>query len=211
MNRWRIQEIGERGTRQRWFCTDKNRMCYERATHYLILRPGPGSIGPGRESRMRRCEKHAREFAARVGIVFPEKNRSPGRRVRPQGGSQAMMHLLCQHCLTAYLPKGRRQVLATGQHGEPAEMQRLTVGIARAPQPSQRYVEIAPRGSDGQPTQVERIALDLSHYDCDECNAPIRPGDRCAAHTVWLAWRPEPAPWEQEYLDALSVPTDSKQ
>lgn len=67
---WEIREIGDRGKRMRWFCT--HFLCYEPATHYLVLLPGKESIGMGSESRSRRCEHHARQFAEKAHIKFPE-------------------------------------------------------------------------------------------------------------------------------------------
>lgn len=45
--------------------------CCTPATFYLVLLPEPGTMRL-RESRMRRCEKHAREDAASLCIPFPE-------------------------------------------------------------------------------------------------------------------------------------------
>lgn len=45
--------------------------CCEAATQYLVMKPIPGTLHL-RESRRRRCEKHAREDAAGLRITFPE-------------------------------------------------------------------------------------------------------------------------------------------
>lgn len=55
-----IQKIGSKGLRMHWLCT--HFLCYQRATHYLVYGL----------SRSRRCETHAKEFAAQAHIDFPE-------------------------------------------------------------------------------------------------------------------------------------------
>jgi hypothetical protein len=54
--RWEIREMGVRGKRMKWMCTHGEGICSQTATHYLVMIPERKS---DRESRSRRCPKHA--------------------------------------------------------------------------------------------------------------------------------------------------------
>jgi hypothetical protein len=102
-----------------------------------------------------------------------------------------MRHLLCQKCAARYLPEGTREVFKRTRF-EPAEFQRLTVGIAGKPTAEQRTIFV-----NGDP-----IPQSLDFFECDECNAQINPGEQCAARTVWREDQGEIGKWEQEYFAA---------
>jgi hypothetical protein len=100
-----------------------------------------------------------------------------------------MRDLLCESCGNSKHKLTGVRMLYAGGGGEPSEYERVIWGRARKAQSDQRV----------------RYISDF-HYDCDLCNAPIRPGDRCMTWTVWVedrAWREgdEPAWWEDEYLE----------
>lgn len=100
-----------------------------------------------------------------------------------------MRHILCARCLEPHLPEGTRQIYAANDL-EPAEYQRLTLGVAGLPKPEQRWMRIS----------GVRTELPLDYFECDTCSGHIKPGDRCAAWSVWVDGQ-EPVPeWEQEYL-----------
>jgi hypothetical protein len=98
-----------------------------------------------------------------------------------------MKHLLCGECARAKI-QGYR--LLGSRPGEPPEYERINWGIAAQPTLRQRTIRAGDFAS----------SMDLRHYNCDSCNAPIKPGDRCCAHTAWLEGRAEPELWELEYL-----------
>lgn len=76
---------------------------------------------------------------------------------------------------------------------EPAEYERVTWGKARTPDPAERFVRM----------NDEILPVPTEFYICDGCNAPISPGDRCMAWSVWGDPMPEPPAWEQEYIETL--------
>lgn len=55
-----VTVIGPKGLRMKWLCS--HFLCYRKATHYLVYGL----------SRSRRCEVHARDFAAKAGVEFPQ-------------------------------------------------------------------------------------------------------------------------------------------
>jgi hypothetical protein len=67
---WEIRPIQPKSIFRMNFCSEGT--CSSPATHYLVLLPQPRTMRQ-RESRMRRCEKHARENAERMGLAFPEQ------------------------------------------------------------------------------------------------------------------------------------------
>lgn len=99
--------------------------------------------------------------------------------------------LLCVDCALRRLPAGTRRIQERSEEGEPAEYQRLVVGVAKAPNPETHVITV----------NEAVYPLDPSFYICDDCNAAIRPGDRCAGWTVWLEWMEEPPEWEGDFLE----------
>lgn len=65
---WEIRPIKPESLFKWNWCTEG--ACHEPATHYLVMHPNWPLAQ--RESRSRRCEKHAREDAKSLRIVFPE-------------------------------------------------------------------------------------------------------------------------------------------
>ncbi len=105
-----------------------------------------------------------------------------------------MMYVLCGECVKKKEP-GTRLIYERSEIGEPAEFQRVTVGTARRPKAEQRYIKV----------NNEKTDLDLGYYNCDTCNAEIRPGDLCGAWTVWTEETGPIAFWEGEYLEPLTI------
>jgi hypothetical protein len=104
--------------------------------------------------------------------------------------------VLCARCAKWHEPAGTRMVLerlkgTDGDPDAPAEFQRLTFGAAKPPRVEQRVAYI-----NGVP-----YPMDMDHFDCDQCMAPIKPGDRCAAWTVWSEETGPVAEWESEYME----------
>jgi hypothetical protein len=107
-----------------------------------------------------------------------------------------MMHVLCASCIELHGPSGERQIRprSASISGEPAEYERVLRGIALTPQSTQRYILVNDTKKD----------LPLDYYNCDLCNAQIRPGEPCGTWTVWTdATGPIPA-WEHEYLRVIA-------
>jgi hypothetical protein len=107
-----------------------------------------------------------------------------------------MRHILCEGCAGKHSGEGRRMLLAATAF-EPAEYERIMVGIARTPTPDQRVMTIG----------TEAMKLAPGYFNCDDCNERIMPGEPATARTVWVADR-EPAPWEHEFLDFPNVKVD---
>jgi hypothetical protein len=105
-----------------------------------------------------------------------------------------MKHMLCETCGAKYAPPGRRELFAATDY-EPAEWGRVIVGAARHPQMEQRYMRV----------NDEVFPMSLEHYDCDQCNRPIRPGDPACCVTVWRTNRPEPPEWESGFIGAEAL------
>lgn len=80
-----------------------------------------------------------------------------------------MRHLLCADCAED-LKDGTREIY-------PGEFQRVQWGIVREPNAEQRTQYV-----NGEP-----IHLQPGHYDCDNCGAPIPPGTRACAESVWTS------------------------
>lgn len=74
MSEWEIRPIKPKSIFKYHWCSEG--VCSSPATHYLVLLPKPGTMRQ-RESRSRRCERHARENAKRMGLVFPEQTVGP--------------------------------------------------------------------------------------------------------------------------------------
>lgn len=101
-----------------------------------------------------------------------------------------MREILCKECTKKHLPEGTRKIYERSKLGEPAEYQRLIVGRALIPSFTQRTVLI-----NNHPT-----LLDLTFYNCDDCNKEIRPGDECSCWSVWTEEQ-EPTPeWESRFI-----------
>lgn len=103
-----------------------------------------------------------------------------------------MRHLICAECSKGKT-EGTRLAYAA-RFPDPAEYERVTFGIASKPKREQRIMRI-----NGEPHQ-----LPPDHYTCDDCNAPIHPGDKCCAWTVWVGRTTEPELWELDFL----IPAD---
>jgi hypothetical protein len=63
-------------------------------------------------------------------------------------------------------------------------------GIALIPTPRQRTIWV---------NEVPFPTEPRDQYTCDGCGAPIKPGERCCAYSLWPEWR-RLEPWEHEYL-----------
>ena len=100
-----------------------------------------------------------------------------------------MRRVLCYACGMKYPPVGTRQIYEAS-NGEPAEFQRLIAGLAKQPQKAQRTIHI-----NGIPEE-----LSPEFYECDNCSAHIKRGDRCFAWSVWNEFMEEIPKWEHEYL-----------
>lgn len=100
----------------------------------------------------------------------------------------ASRQVWCGQCREKKVP-GTREIYEAADF-EPAEYERVTYGIAKQPLQSQREMSI----------NGEVMTLDSSHFNCDNCNAPIQPGKPCAGWTVWKEGQLEPGPWETHYM-----------
>lgn len=100
-----------------------------------------------------------------------------------------MRRLICYDCAQKQRPQGTRKIYEGGIDG-PAEYQRLTLGNAKEPQISQRWIEV----------NGVRQPLGVENFDCDNCGASIKAGDPCAAWTVWTEETGPIEVWESEYL-----------
>ncbi len=67
---WEIRRIRPKSIAKFRKCSEG--VCMETATFYLVLLPREGTM-QFRESRTRRCEKHARDAAQRMRLKFPEE------------------------------------------------------------------------------------------------------------------------------------------
>src|SRR5579863_2093088 len=68
--KWEIRAINPQSIFGTNWCTGP--ACLRTATYYLVRLPDPTAFPVERESRMRRCEMHARENARTLQIPFPE-------------------------------------------------------------------------------------------------------------------------------------------
>ncbi len=100
-----------------------------------------------------------------------------------------MRHLNCVKCSEGKEAGVRMLYAQSGP--DPAEYERVTWGIAKQPTQQQRTVVI-----NGEPILMDTVA-----FNCDCCNAQIKPGDRCYGWTVWLGGQREPQLWESEFLE----------
>jgi hypothetical protein len=104
-----------------------------------------------------------------------------------------MRHLLCATCAKDK-QNGTRQIYARSPIGEPAEFERIVWGVAKTPTAEQRTMSV-----NGEP-----MTLTAGQFDCDLCNAPIRPGERACAQSVWAEggmWAKGIGHWESEFLE----------
>src|ERR1041384_4552917 len=101
-----------------------------------------------------------------------------------------MRHLLCRECMNEKQP-GTRQIYPRSAIGEPAEYERIVVGVARRPAKSQRWIAV----------NGEKEYLSTDFFNCDSCDAKIKPGDPCGAQTVWTETTGQISPWEHEYIE----------
>jgi len=107
-----------------------------------------------------------------------------------------MRHVLCGKCLDdKHKQPGTRLIYPRSDIGEPAEYERVMIGVAKTPQASQRYIAI----------NGVKETLPLDVYNCDSCNADIRPGERTGTWTVWTEETGEPIPWESEYIESAGT------
>jgi hypothetical protein len=105
-----------------------------------------------------------------------------------------MRDVLCIKCAQKHLPTGTRQIYPRSALGEPAEFQRLVLGKAKQPTQENRYIAV-----DGV-----KDLLDTSFWNCDTCNAEIRPGEPCACWSVWREDMQPIGPWEDQYIEVSS-------
>ena len=106
------------------------------------------------------------------------------------GGITEMRHVRCEDCMKDKQP-GTRMIYPASDIGEPAEFERVLLGIARTPEAGQRWMSV----------NGERKPLPLQHFDCDGCGKPILPGETCGTWTVWTSDQGGIVPWEHEYLE----------
>lgn len=105
-----------------------------------------------------------------------------------------MRHIRCAKCMEGK-QEGTRQLYPRSEIGEPAEFERVVIGVARQPQRDQPWMSI----------NGDKRDLPLEFYNCDGCNAQIKPGDRCGCWTVWTEDMGGIVPWEHEYLEQVPV------
>lgn len=98
-------------------------------------------------------------------------------------------HLLCAECSDGKIA-GSRQIMARSDLGEPAEFERVVFGIAIPPLPHNRILRV-----NGEP-----FPLPPDQYECDDCSAVIKPGDKACARSIWTSEMNPVPPWEHEYL-----------
>lgn len=98
--------------------------------------------------------------------------------------------IICESCAQKHLPAGERQIYARSAIGEPPEFQRLVVGVAKSPNPADRVIYV-----NGQP-----FNLPEGHFNCDQCDAVIEPGDMCAARTFWCEGQDKAEGWESDFI-----------
>jgi hypothetical protein len=102
-----------------------------------------------------------------------------------------MQHLLCESCGREYkLQNGERIAMPRSPEGEPAEYERVVWGTARVPTVEQRTIHVNDAPFPMSPRE----------YNCDLCNTPINPGERCCAHSAWTEYSGRVLPWEHEYV-----------
>jgi hypothetical protein len=101
-----------------------------------------------------------------------------------------MRYVLCGECVDKKKP-GLRLTYERSELGEPAEWEYVMVGRARQPKAEQRYIAI----------NGEKTYLSPAFYNCDTCNAEIRPGQRCGTWTVWTEETGPVTAWEHEYIE----------
>lgn len=127
MAEYEIREIPSRGRRRGWLCG----WCWTPARYYLVHKVPPTSIGVGRESRYRRCEKHARQDAAGLGISFPGTTiRLPPTAVANRNLIAAAPELL--EVLQAMVADEAFASLCQGIGSEPAWLEMARTAIAKA-------------------------------------------------------------------------------
>jgi len=96
-----------------------------------------------------------------------------------------MRHLCCMSCGST-----------TDSEAEEMEAEgfktRIVLGIAKQPQDSQRIITVH------TVSDIVETQLDPSYYNCDRCNAEIKPGDKCVAFTASrFGVLPD---WEHEFM-----------
>lgn len=100
-----------------------------------------------------------------------------------------MRHFLCGECIKEKNP-GTRKIYERSEIGEPAEFERVMTGFASIPNPDQRWMAI----------NGVRESLPLDYYNCDLCNAEVKPGEPCGTWTVWTEATGPIEEWEYEFL-----------
>ena len=104
-----------------------------------------------------------------------------------------MRQILCAKCSVGREP-------GEYQSEYPGEYVRVVFGKAKSPLKEQRMVEIGKIDPTGKMKLEKTIELELDHFDCDQCSAPIRPGDPACAFSAWVGGRRVPE-WEGKYLE----------
>lgn len=103
----------------------------------------------------------------------------------------ASRRVLCESCTEKKMPAGEREIYARCDEG-PAEFQRLIVGVAKMPTAVSRFMTV----------NGKRIFLPPDQFDCDQCSAAIKPGDKCSAQTIWCEGQDKIEGWEEEFIAA---------
>lgn len=104
-----------------------------------------------------------------------------------------MRHLRCMSCMEGKQP-GTREIYARSPIGEPAEIERVIIGVAKSPQPDQRWFSV----------NGKKRPLPLSHYNCDGCSKEIKPGDACGTWTVWTDDMEPVEEWESQFVEVAA-------
>jgi hypothetical protein len=101
-----------------------------------------------------------------------------------------MKYIICKTCLSER-QIGNRKLRDRSPIGEPAEFERVSMGVAKQPKPEQRFMTV----------NEERVELAPDIFNCDSCNTEIRQSEQCGAWTVWTDEQNEPPMWEAEYME----------
>lgn len=102
-----------------------------------------------------------------------------------------MRDIWCGPCGKDKQPGRRIGIEADGY--APAEWERVVRGPAKPSTREQRTLGVVSTAG------VEKV--ELATLVCDKCNRPIKPGDEIVCYTAWVDGRPEPGPWEPEYVE----------
>ena len=104
-----------------------------------------------------------------------------------------MRHVRCEECMKGKAA-GKREIYARSPIGEPSEIERVMLGVAKTPDPAQRYMLV----------NGDRHELPPDIYNCDGCGRVIKPGEKCGTWTVWTESQREPPAWESEFIEVTT-------